>query len=182
MAACGGAEPALLLQWKDDHLANCLTNETWLQDVLVTALQNDGRGGMWIGTSGGQLGAFAERPFHRIPRTSLPRATITSLAVETNGALWVGSVASGVKLIQRRQHAVLSITNGLPGNSSIRALYLDGDGTLWIGTAGGGLSCWRNGQNFSFTADQGIPAHRARKLWKMITVSSGWDAMPAFSR
>ena len=145
-----------LLHWQNDRLADCITNEPWIQSVSITALQNDGRGGMWIGTSAGHLvhlqnGRFTEFPQH------FTRATITSLAMETNGALWVGTMASGLKFIPAGSNTVLTITNGLPAKPSICALYLDEDGTLWIGTAGGGLRCRRNGRVVAFTASQGLP-------------------------
>ena len=143
-----------LMHWQDNHLAGCFTNEAWIQNVLVTALQNDRRGGIWIGTSGGQLVHLQNHHFTEYPK-QLARATITSLAVQTDGAVWIGSVAGGVKRIREGSDAVLSITNGL-ASFSIRTLHLDEPGTLWIGTAGGGLSCWRNGKVTSFGASQGL--------------------------
>ena len=143
-----------VLQWKDNHLGDCHTNEPWLQSVSVTALQNDRRGGIWIGTSGGQLMHLQNGRFTEFPK-QLARAAITSLAVEPDGSLWVGAAAGGLKRIREDSNEVLSFTNGL-FSTSIRTLYLDGDGTLWIGTAGGGLSCRRNGRITSFTASQGL--------------------------
>jgi ligand-binding sensor domain-containing protein/signal transduction histidine kinase len=145
-----------LLHWQNDRLADCITNEPWVQNVFVSALQNDQRGGMWIGTSAGHLvhlqnGHFTEFPQH------FTRATITSLAVETNGALWVGTMVSGLKFIPAGGATALSITNGLPARSSICALYLDQDDTLWIGTAGGGLCCRRNGRITCFPPGQILP-------------------------
>jgi ligand-binding sensor domain-containing protein/signal transduction histidine kinase len=143
-----------LLHWKNNHLAGCFTNAPWLQNVSVTALRNDRRGGIWIGTSGGQLVHYENGRFIEFPK-QLARAAITSLVVQTNGRLWVGSVAGGIKRIHEGSDAIYPITNGL-SSLSIRTLYLDGDGTLWIGTAGGGLSCWRNGKVINFTAGQGL--------------------------
>ncbi len=151
-----------LLQWKDDRLANCYTNEPWLQDVLVTALQNDGHGGIWIGTSGGKLEHLQNGRFTEFPK-QLTQSTITSLAVETNGSVWVGSVAGGVKRIREGSDAIFSITNGL-ASVSIRTLHLDDEGTLWIGTAGGGLSCWRSNKVISFSADQGMVARTVSQI------------------
>jgi ligand-binding sensor domain-containing protein/signal transduction histidine kinase len=152
-----------LLHWQNDRLTDCITNEPWVQNVLVSALQNDRRGGMWIGTSAGHLvhlqdGHFTEFPQH------FTRATITSLAVETNGALWVGTMVSGLKFISAGGDTVLSITNGLPAKSSICALYLDQDDTVWIGTAGGGLCCRRNGRVTCFPVSQTLPPHTVLQI------------------
>jgi len=143
-----------LLEWKENHLAGCFTNESWIQNVSVTALQNDRHGGIWIGTTGGHLEHWQKGVFTGFPK-QLTRATITSLAVQTNGDLWVGTAAAGVKRVREDSDAIFSITSGL-ASISIRTLYLDDQGALWIGTAGGGLSCWRDGKLTSFTASQGL--------------------------
>jgi ligand-binding sensor domain-containing protein len=102
-----------LLHWQNGRLEDCITNEPWVQNVFVTALQNDPHGGMWIGTSAGQLVHWQNSRFTEFPQ-HFTRATITSLAVETNGALWVGTTASGLKLIPAGGNTVLSVTNALP--------------------------------------------------------------------
>jgi hypothetical protein len=45
----GGANG--LLQWRHDQLFACFTNEAWVVAASVTALQEDGIGGLWVGTS-----------------------------------------------------------------------------------------------------------------------------------
>ena len=151
-----------VLQWKDNHLGDCHTNEPWLQSVSVTALQNDRHGSIWLGTSGGQLMHLQNGRFTEFPK-QLARAAITSLAVEPNGSLWVGAAAGGLKRIREGSDEILSVTNGL-FSTSIRTLYLEGDGTLWIGTAGGGLSCRRHGRITSFTASQGLTVRTVSQI------------------
>ncbi len=150
-----------LLQWKDNHLT-CFTNENWIQNVSVTALQNDRHGGIWIGTSGGQLVHLRNDQFTEFPN-QLARAAITALAVQPDGALWVGAAAGGVKRIREGTNAVLIISSEL-ASTAIRTLRLDDDGILWIGTAGGGLSCWNNGKITNFTAKQGLPARTVSQI------------------
>ena len=145
-----------LLHWQNNHLADCITNEPWIETATATALQNDPDGGMWIGTSAGHLLHMQNGRFTEFP-TALTRATISTLAVETNGSLWVGTMANGLKFIPAGSNNALSITNGLSAKANICTLYWDSDNTLWIGTAGSGLSCLRNGKIFSFTASQGLP-------------------------
>ena len=145
-----------MLHWQNNRLADCVTNEPWIVDATVTALQNDPYGGMWIGTSAGHLVHMHDGLFAEFPKP-ITRATISSLAVETNGSLWVGTMASGLKFVPAGSDTPISITNGLPAKANICALYLDHDGTLWIGTAGGGLSCRRNNRITSITASQGLP-------------------------
>ncbi|HUC84744.1 MAG TPA: two-component regulator propeller domain-containing protein [Candidatus Acidoferrales bacterium] len=144
-----------LLHWQDDHLADCITNGSWIQNASVTALRNDGHGGLWIGTSAGHLEHLRNGQIVEFPG-QITRATITSLAVQPDGALWVGTAASGLKFIRAGSTVAVAVTNGLSARSSIRTLYLDGRGALWIGTAGGGMSCWRNGRVAGFSASQGF--------------------------
>jgi signal transduction histidine kinase len=153
----------VLMHWQNHRLADCFTNESWLQNVAVSALQNDRHGGIWIGTGAGTLVHLRNGQFTEFPK-QVSSATITSLAVQPGGALWVGTIASGLKLIHEATGAVASITNGLSSKSSIRTLYLDGDGTLWIGTAGGGLGCWRHGRVYSFSASQGLTPHTVSQI------------------
>lgn len=145
-----------LLHWQSNRLADCISNEPWV-GATVTALQDDLRGGMWIGTSAGHLVHMQNGQFTEFPRL-FTRAALTSLAVETNGKLWVGTMASGLKFIPSGTDSVLSFTNGLPARAHVCTLYLDRDGMLWIGTAGGGLSCLRNNRIASITANQGLPS------------------------
>ncbi len=144
-----------LLHWRDNQLADCITNGAWIQNASVTALQNDGQGGLWIGTSGGHLEHLRNGKAAEFPN-QITRATITSLAMQPDGSLWVGTAASGLNFIRAGSEVAAPMTNGLSAKSSIRTLYLDGDGVLWIGTAGGGLYCWRHGGATAFSASQGF--------------------------
>ena len=145
-----------LLHWQTDRLVDCVTNGPWIQDTTVTALQNDLRGGMWIGTTAGHLLHLHDHQFDEFPE-HITRATISSLAVQTNGDVWVGTMASGLKFVPAGNDHAFSFTNGLSSKASVYTLYLDHEGILWIGTEGGGLSCLRDGKIFNFTASQGLP-------------------------
>lgn len=148
-----GASGAVF-HWKENALVDCFTNEPWLQNVFVTALQDDGHGGIWIGTSAGHLEHLQEGRFTEFHK-QLTRAAITSLAAAKDGSLWVGSVAGGVKRVREGSDEIFSIDQGM-ASISIRTLYLDRDDNLWIGTAGGGLSCWHNGRVTTFNASHGL--------------------------
>lgn len=152
-----------LLHWKNGQLADCITNEPWVRNAAITALQNDGRGGMWVGTSAGHLLHKKGRRFTEFP-LQFTRAVITSLAQRPDGSLWVGTAASGLKLISEASNSVLTMTAGLSSNSSINTLYFDTNGALWIGTAGAGLNCWRGGAMTRFGAQQGLAPHTVLQI------------------
>ncbi len=143
-----------LLQWHNNQLEGCFTNESWLKNVFVIALQNDWKGGFWLGTTGGKLVHWQGGHFTEFPGR-VTHGSVTCLAVQPDGSLWVGTSDSGVKRVNEGNPNIFAITNGL-ASISVRALHLDPDQTLWIGTEGGGLSCWRNGKTTTFTPEQGL--------------------------
>lgn len=144
-----------LLRLKNGKLINYSTNQLWVQSIAVSALCDDNHGGVWIGTTDSKLVHFKDGKFIPFPHRRIARGIITSLAQETNGALWVGSESGGLKRIQPENNSIFSLTNGLL-SQSIRTLHLDADGTLWIGTLGGGLSRYRDGHVVTFTTQQGL--------------------------
>jgi ligand-binding sensor domain-containing protein/signal transduction histidine kinase len=133
------------------------TNETWIGSTFVTALAEDGRDGLWAGTSAGRLAHYENGAFVEI-KQRVARGPITGLVQEPSGALWVGSMAGGLIRMEPGTQVLDALTNGLP-SQAIRTLYLDHERTLWIGTAGGGLSCYRHGRIMSFTPEQGFSAN-----------------------
>jgi ligand-binding sensor domain-containing protein/signal transduction histidine kinase len=140
---------------KEGKVTGSYTNEPWLRSAAVTALCEDGRGGIWAGTSQGILAHSDAGKFVEFPQR-IARGAITGLAQQSDGELWVGSMAGGLNRIRLGSDPVLSVTNLL--SQAIRTLYLDRGGVLWIGTAGGGLSRWQNGVVTTFTSRQGLGA------------------------
>jgi ligand-binding sensor domain-containing protein/signal transduction histidine kinase len=143
-----------LFHLRDDTVVDAITNEPWLNSASVTALCNDPRGGLWIGTSESRLIHGQGGVFKEMPR-AVARGAIVALAPEADKYLWVGSEAGGLKRINLSDFSVLTMTNAALGRA-VRALYLEPDGTLWIGTAGHGLARWRDGAFTSFTTRQGL--------------------------
>lgn len=157
-----GARTALM-RLQDQRLSLVYTNDTWLRSASVTALCEDLKGGLWIGTSEGSLEHLQGQGFVAFP-PSIAQGPINALAQQPNGFVWVGSEGGGLKRIRDGSNAVLSVTDVLL-SQAIRALYLDAKGTLWIGTAGGGLSCRRNdGRVAAFTSQQGLVANTVSQI------------------
>ena len=143
-----------LLRLQNGELTECHTNEPWVRSTSVTALCEDGQGGLWAGTADSKLLHYQQGSFVGFPHR-VARGMITALAAETNGTLWVGSEAGGLKQLDLENDTVNSVTNGLL-SQSIRTLHLDAEGSLWIGTLGGGLSRYRNGRIATFTTRNGL--------------------------
>ena len=157
-----GAARALFATRDGQMLALHTNNLPWFRSAAVTALSEDGRGGLWIGTSEGQLVHHAEGRFDEFPHRT-GRGAITALALQPDGALWIGSEAGGLRRIRGADDPILGVTNGL-SSPIIRALRLDGDGNLWIGTGGGGLNLWRDGRVTAFTEKQGLGAETVSQI------------------
>lgn len=145
-----------LLHWQGDHLAAAYTrsNQQWIADTAITALTEDARGDLWIGTSRGSLIQFRNGEFTPFGGT-VARGAVTAFAQETDGTLWVGSVAGGLSRVRDGAVTRFSTTNGLPSDH-IRALHLDRQGSLWIGTGGAGLCRWQAGHFDSYTTRHGL--------------------------
>ncbi len=145
-----------LFQWQDGKLAASYTrtNQPWLGDLAVTALCEDPRGGLWIGTGRGGLLHLRNGKFTPFAGP-VARGAVTSFAAAPDSTLWIGSVAGGLSRVRDGGMENFSTTNGLP-NNHIRTLHLDHEGTLWIGTGGAGLARWHQGRINSFTTKQGL--------------------------
>jgi len=95
----------------------------------------DNNGNVWFGTGIGVLkfDGVTWNHFSSV-NSGLPNDTITSLAVEPNGNVWIGTYNAGLVMFDG-----LTWTQFLPSNSGlkskqIRSLTISPAGELWIGT------------------------------------------------
>jgi diguanylate cyclase (GGDEF)-like protein len=124
-----------------------------INDGVVTALAQDQRGLIWIGTTVGLVrydGYQLRRvPVGGKPATGAGPAPVGSSFVRTllqapDGVLWVGLDGEGLaRLDTERQvwtrYAPDPKKTGALTNGTVRALARGPDGALWVGTTGGGL-------------------------------------------
>ncbi|MCK9408604.1 MAG: ATP-binding protein [Bacteroidetes bacterium] len=68
----------------------------------------------------------------------LPTNSISALAVDQNGVIWVGT-PNGLVRIQDETVQTYTTANGMTSNA-IRTLFVDKNNILWIGTDGGGIN------------------------------------------
>jgi len=154
---------AALVRLQNQKVALVYTNDTWLRNAMVTALCEDLKGGLWIGTSEAGLVHLQGQQLTPFPQI-VAQGSVNALAQQPDGYVWVGSEAGGLKRFREGCDDILSVTNGLL-SQAIRTLYLDDEGALWIGTAGGGLSCRReDGQVATFTSQQGLAAKTVSQI------------------
>ncbi len=124
-----------------------------INDGVVTALAQDERGLIWIGTTVG-LVRYDGYQLRRVAVGTPPGATsaaapagssfVRTLLSAPGGALWVGLDGDGLaRLDTERQVWTRYNPNpkqaGALTNGTVRALAMGQDGALWVGTTGGGL-------------------------------------------
>ena len=125
----------------------------WLANVTVTALLEDPRGGLWIGTRQGALLKQHDGVVTPI-KNRVALGAVTSLAQSPDGPLWVGSVGGGLCQVPDKGNPNF-LTNALL-SPYVLALHLDREGTLWIGTEGGGLNRLQQGNLARITTREGL--------------------------
>jgi len=126
--------------------------ETSIGPGYVTALLEDSRGRLWVGTGEGGLqrldadGQVVERFVHDPDDpTSLSDNYVKSLAQDASGIIWVGTRSGGLNAfdpVTLRGQRFLPDPDD-PSSLSyhyVTTIYLDSSNRLWIGTDGGGLN------------------------------------------
>ncbi len=117
-----------------------------LSQSSITAIAQDKRGFLWVGTQDGlnrydgyEFTVFKKKAFDS---TSLATNFVTSLLIDENDNLWVGTLSGGLHLFQPKTQDFIRF-KPVPGDSTslihenITTLYEDKDGNIWAGTARG---------------------------------------------
>ncbi len=124
----------------DPKKAGSLSHDT------VSAIAEDGSGGLWIGTHGGgvdRFDRFSETFTHyrHEPKkaNSLSDDLVQCLLADADGVLWIGTHNGGLNRLDTRTGAFTFYRND-PGDprslseDNVRELARDRSGALWIGT------------------------------------------------
>jgi PAS domain S-box-containing protein len=85
----------------------------------------------------------------------LGNSTVTRLARDHQGALWVGT-ENGLYRYDGHRFLAFTTNQGLPSNK-ITAIHESPDGTLWVGTLEG--LAWREGAGFRQTANEALKGY-----------------------
>ena len=160
-------------------------------DGSITAMTADARGRLWLAVDGERLAVFdpasgastALQAGLPLPG-SLPRARITTLAVDRSGLVWIGTAERGAfkvdpagtpfRYLAMRENGA----DPVRGND-VRAIRETADGALWIGTAGDGLLRYAPGSgNFvAFRSElaraSGLPADAAIEVNALADADNG---------
>ena len=149
-----------LAHWHDGisevYSIKALKNITGGTPLMALARTPDGS--LWAGAletppglarlTGGELKSFATRGFDgsKIP--------VTTMLVDRDGNLWVGSVGQGLFRIREDRVEHYGRTDGL-SNDNVDALFEDKEGILWVATPSG-IDSFRNPPVTTFSSLEGL--------------------------
>jgi PAS domain S-box-containing protein len=130
----------------------------------VSALHQDRRGFLWVGTYGG-LSRYDGRTFHTLTaRDGLSANRVTDIVETADGTLVAATTGGGVCFVANGVIVdCLRQANGLAGDE-VNDLFADGDGSVWVATTNG-LTELRNRRPVrTFRMADGLPSDDVRKV------------------
>jgi signal transduction histidine kinase/ligand-binding sensor domain-containing protein/DNA-binding response OmpR family regulator len=136
--------------------------EAGLPENSVMSIAQTADGYLWLGTEEG-LARFDGVKFTVFDKRNTPALRsncITSLLVDRNQVLWIGTHGGGVTTFQRGKFESVQAEAGL-SSDSILSLHEDAQGDLWIGTDGAGLVRHHNGGFRRYFKEDGLTGNTA---------------------
>lgn len=121
--------------------------------VMTMGIAPDGD--LWVSTDASVHILRDGRVRATIPSFWPRNCRVTSLRVDRDGNLWVGTNTSGLYRYRSGRAERLSTAEGLPVNT-LNCLLEDREGNLWAGTNGGGLLRLRDGIFLPVTRREGL--------------------------
>jgi signal transduction histidine kinase/ligand-binding sensor domain-containing protein len=151
-----------LLQWHDGSLTvhpnKTLKPNTGTDGVEALAFAHDGS--LLVGIDHGGPGLGLERleqdawkPF-REQGLDGSKLAISSLLLDRDRALWIGTFDQGIYRICRKRADHLSMADGLSSNS-VNRFYQDREGNIWVVTSKG-IDSFRDLPVVCFSAEEGL--------------------------
>jgi ligand-binding sensor domain-containing protein len=72
--------------------------------------------------------------------SQIPNQTVKSMAVDTGGALWIGTYMGGIGVFKENEWIIYHTSNSDLPHNYVNAIAIDRNNVKWIGTDGGGLA------------------------------------------
>jgi ligand-binding sensor domain-containing protein/serine phosphatase RsbU (regulator of sigma subunit) len=120
------------------------TNVPQFKTSGILSIYEDTQKRLWIGTNNGGLICYQQGKFKNYSLSDgLPDNTITSVAQDAEGEIWIGTPKGLCKWMNGKFKSY-STSDGL-SSKDITTLFLGKDSTLWIGTSRG-ISTYRKGK------------------------------------
>jgi ligand-binding sensor domain-containing protein/two-component sensor histidine kinase len=128
------------------------SNTKEMTTQIISALFEDSKKNLWIGTYGGGLLRFKDDKFEAFTSEKALMNQIWSIYEDRKGNLWIGTDGGGLVCFKDGKFKVYTTREGLARNS-VFSIFEDSKGTLWIGTRG--LNMIRNNKILSFMPPNG---------------------------
>jgi ligand-binding sensor domain-containing protein len=121
------------------ELVRVFTNLDGLPDNRIFNLENDGSGGLWVGTEVGLAyrSVSGEWTVYTTDNSGLPSNWITALENDGSGGLWIGTKVGLAYRSVSGEWTVYNQDNSVWPNDYVLDIESDGSGGLWIGNNDG---------------------------------------------
>ncbi|MFU8845038.1 MAG: ligand-binding sensor domain-containing protein [Bacteroidales bacterium] len=92
--------------------------------------------------------------------TQIPNQTVKSMAVDSSGALWIGTYMGGIGVLKGDEWTIYHTSNSDLPHNYVNAIAIDRNNVKWIGTDGGGLAKF-DGTSWEIfkTNNSGLPSN-----------------------
>jgi signal transduction histidine kinase/ligand-binding sensor domain-containing protein len=144
------------LYWRRGYTVRHIENKSLDQDVVYSI--TGGPKEVWVGRQNGGLTRL-EIDDPRSEQTYTARNWLAGVSVycvhrSRDGAVWAGTIGSGVRRFKEGRFETFTAANGLASNS-VTALEEGRDGTMWFATTGG-LSAFLHGRWRTYNSSNGL--------------------------
>ena len=139
-----------LYRLKDQHVTR-YTPQDGLIDASITALHEDRKQNLWVGTGRG-LCRLRNQLF--VTETNAQTLPVRAICEDSSGQLWFGGDAG----LMRWHYGNIEnlCENGSFPREAVSALYGDKESDLWVGTLRDGLFLWRQNRWKRFGIPEGL--------------------------
>jgi len=150
-----------------DGRAQAVNSSLLRQEVIYSITGRESE--IWIGTQRSGLKRFEYRNGLIGGKTytranGLAENSLFALYESQDGAVWAGTLTSGVSKFQAGRFITYTTANGLASNT-VSAILETRDGTIWFATPNG-LSSLSNGRWTTYTTGDGLPASGVNCLFE----------------
>jgi len=139
-----------------------MVDERRLPGAPALSLLVDSRGRLLVGTEQGLYVRDEPQAEFRPLHPTLEALAVSALLEDNTGALWIGTISSGLYRLNDSGLEHLNTDEGLPNNRVV-SLYQDMENSLWIGT-NGGLFRLRAAPFKTTTREQGLAGNFVRAV------------------
>ena len=151
--------PHQLMRWRDGSFDSYLREQLAGQGLpSVYSIAPAADGAVWAAIPREGFGLFriVNGVLSKTVVHAAGTAQITSLFVDRDRSLWMGTANNGVYRMHGERVDHFSSEHGLSGND-VHGFFEDREGNLWL-TTSKGLDCFRESAVVSFSATEGLPS------------------------